>query len=228
MIARQRVPADELYGLLPLARREVLDLIARELKQNRFFRSTPLPPLNDDRSDFVAVRGSEGFTVHEVEGRLPELSRPEVHSHLAEQAWRDSYELAGWLQQRVEAYRKLTLDVARLIGAQQQDFFAHGPAAIAPLRVRDLATALTLRGDADVRRHFLTTIPVAVSNKTLETDHGRFVLDSFLAPLDEADRPPPLRERDRAAMAEDLTDLAKMAGWAEKQGIEGVAVAVRG
>jgi hypothetical protein len=227
VIARQRRPADELYDLLPLSRRDVLDLIARELKQNRFLRAESFPPSNDDRADFAVVRDEDGFAVCELEDGFPRLSLPEVHPNLPD-AWRDLHQLAGWLKDRVDTYRQSALRVAQAIGAEEQEFFAQGPPAIRQLRVGDLARTMTGRGDADVLRHFQRTTPQVVAKKTIETPHGRFPLDAFLAPLTEEDRPIPLRERDRKAMVEDLADVAKMARWAKEQGIARVAIAVRG
>ncbi|HEY2509416.1 MAG TPA: hypothetical protein VGI39_01045 [Polyangiaceae bacterium] len=210
IVAGERITgtfARGLEGILGLSRKELLEAMQGALRDNRCTRIEPaLSAIDPDRPDFVVVREGARFLVHEDAERFPRLSVVEIHRQAPEPVLK-MHGMATFVARLVAQYREVTLRTARTIAEEQQAFFEQGPSALRPLRLKGAAASTLV-------------------NKTMETPHGRFALSDLVTQEDAGAKVRSARERDRKAMQRDLADVAAMGAWAEKQGVEGVAMEV--
>lgn len=79
---------------------------------------------------------------------------------------------ANWLSRALEQRSRTILRVAKAIFERQTPFLEHGPSALKPLVLRDIATALGLHE---------STVSRATSEKFAQTPHGTFALKYFFS-----------------------------------------------
>jgi RNA polymerase sigma-54 factor len=178
---------DIMQNRLPLIERKTgysLDLIKAGIEQMRTLNPYPgrgfeAAPVQTVQADLILEHNEEGkWVVRVLNEYIPHLRISPQYIKLLERNpdaqtrdyIRKKVESARWLIESIEQRYNTLRKVAQAIVDHQQNFVEHGPDAIQPLKMQQIA---------DIVGVHVTTVSRAVDDKYIETPRGTFALRRF-------------------------------------------------